>query len=133
LRWLIGWPASVWTWDVLFLVPVPWAAPVLAPAIVALSMVVTGWTVLVWEATGRSFQNSGWDWAAIVIGGLIVIAAFCWDWRNIAAGGAPNPFPWAWFVTGFAIGLGGFGRAAVVSFPAGASRHRTRSQRVTAS
>ena len=33
LKLLIGWPASVWTWDVLFLIPVPWAAPVLAPAI----------------------------------------------------------------------------------------------------
>ncbi len=27
LKLLTGWPASLWTWDVLFLIPVPWAAP----------------------------------------------------------------------------------------------------------
>jgi hypothetical protein len=114
LKGLIGWPASVWTWDALFLIPVPWVAPVLAPASVALSMVAAGSTVLIREAAGRPFRVSRWDWAAIVSGGILVIAAFCWDWRNIQAGGTPHPFPWALFVAGFAIGLGGFGRAAVI-------------------
>ncbi len=27
----IGWPPSLFTWDVLFLIPVPWLGPVLAP------------------------------------------------------------------------------------------------------
>jgi hypothetical protein len=121
LRALIGWPAAVWTWDVLFLIPVPWAAPVLAPASCALSMVVAGSAALIGEAAGRPFQLSRWDWAAISSGGVLVIAAFCWDWRNIQAGGTPNPFPWALFATGFAIGLGGFGRAAVMPYREGAA------------
>ena len=121
LKWLIGWPASVWTWDVLFLVPVPWAAPVFAPAIAALAMVAAGATVLVREANGRPVRLARWDWAAIVVGGMILIAAFCWDWRNIAAGGTPNPFPWPLFLTGFAIGLGGFGRGALGPRPEGAA------------
>src|SRR4051812_8864418 len=40
LKPLIGWPASPLTWDILFLVPVPWVAPVLAPALVAGVMIV---------------------------------------------------------------------------------------------
>ena len=40
LRVLIGWPVSVFSWDVLFLIPVPWTAPVLAPVIISLGLVV---------------------------------------------------------------------------------------------
>src|SRR5207247_11339685 len=35
----IGWPPSLFTWDVLFLIPVPWLGPVLAPVIVRLCLV----------------------------------------------------------------------------------------------
>jgi hypothetical protein len=111
LRLLLGWPASVWTWDLLFLIPVPWAAPVLAPAIVAATMVVAGSVVIVVESKGRPFRVSRWDWLAIVAGGCVLIAAFCWDWRHIAAGGLPGPFAWLVFLAGEAIGLGGFAHA----------------------
>jgi hypothetical protein len=39
---LSGWPASLLDWDILFLIPVPWWAPVLAPLSVAALMVFTG-------------------------------------------------------------------------------------------
>jgi hypothetical protein len=111
LRLLIGWPESVWTWDLLFLIPVPWAAPVLAPAFVAATMILAGSIVIAEEAKGRPFRVSRWDWLAIAAGGLILIAAFCWDWRHIAAGGMPGPFPWSLFLAGEAVGLGGFAHA----------------------
>ena len=108
LKWLIDWPASVWTWDVLFLIPVPWAAPVLAPAVVAASMVLAGSIVIVEESAGRAFRVSRREWLAIVAGGLILIASFCWDWRHIAGSGMPAAFPWLVFSIGEIIGLGGF-------------------------
>src|SRR5579859_4688314 len=39
LKLLLGWPESLFTWDILFLIPVPWVGPVLAPSIVALTMI----------------------------------------------------------------------------------------------
>jgi hypothetical protein len=108
LKLLIGWPASVWTWDVLFLIPVPWAAPVLAPAIVAATMVLAGSIAIAEEAAGRPFRVSRWDWLAIIAGGVILISSFCWDWRHIVAGGVPNAFPWLVFSIGEIIGFGGF-------------------------
>lgn len=108
LRLLIGWPTSVWTWDLLFLIPVPWAAPVLAPGVVAASMIVSGSFLIVRSAAGRPLRVSGSDWLAIVAGGLILIASFCWDWHHIQSGGTPGPFPWPLFLAGEAIGLAGF-------------------------
>ncbi|OGW24053.1 MAG: hypothetical protein A2X59_12400, partial [Nitrospirae bacterium GWC2_42_7] len=39
LKVLIDWPSSLFTWDVLFLIPVVWVAPVLAPIICAVTMI----------------------------------------------------------------------------------------------
>ena len=37
-----GWPGSLFDWDVLFLLPVPWWGPVLAPMCIAVLMIVWG-------------------------------------------------------------------------------------------
>ncbi len=42
LALLVGWPHSIFDWDVLFLIPVPWWSPVLAPALIAAMMCVGG-------------------------------------------------------------------------------------------
>ena len=94
------------------MIPVPWVAPVLAPLIVAATMAVAGSIVIVREAAGRVFRVSLWDWTAIVLGGLLLITSFGWDWRNIASGGMPNSFPWPLFLAAESIGLVGFVHAA---------------------
>ena len=35
-----GWPASIFDYDILFLIPVPWTGPVLAPCLVSLTMIL---------------------------------------------------------------------------------------------
>jgi hypothetical protein len=42
LRMITGWPHSLLDWDILFLIPLPWWGPVLAPALIAALMVVAG-------------------------------------------------------------------------------------------
>jgi hypothetical protein len=42
LRMMSGWPRSLLDWDVLFLLPLPWWGPVLAPVTIALLMIVWG-------------------------------------------------------------------------------------------
>src|SRR5512133_4062712 len=39
---IVGWPKSLLDWDVLFLIPLPWWGPVIAPAIIALLMIIGG-------------------------------------------------------------------------------------------
>jgi hypothetical protein len=103
LRLIIHWPASLLTWDILFLLPVPWVGPVLAPIVVSLSMIFCGIAVLRQEIRIRALH-----WLAIISGGFVVILAFCWDFRNTSTGGLPNPFNWPVFAAGEFIGLAGF-------------------------
>lgn len=108
LKVLIGWPASLMTWDVLFLIPVPWSAPVLAPVLVALTMVGAGLAYLWRESNGHSIQLRVVHWVSAYAGALFILAAFTWDYRNVMAGGMPKPFHWPLFALGEVIWLATF-------------------------
>jgi hypothetical protein len=105
LRVLIDWPKSLLDWDILFLIPVPWSGPVLAPALVALTMVGTGLVYLWRESSGHSIRISVVHWLGAYVGALFVLAAFIWDYRNVMGGGMPKPFHWPLFALGEIIWL----------------------------
>jgi hypothetical protein len=125
LKVLIDWPRSLLEWDLLFLIPVPWVGPVLAPVLVSISMIAAG-TILLWREWIDRPVRIGWPhWTAAVLGGLIVIVAFCWDYRRISTGAMPGAFPWWLFAIGEAVGL-----AAFVAALARSSRTRQSSGRL---
>ncbi len=105
LKLLLAWPASMLTWDILFLLPVPWVGPVLAPAIVSISMIFAGFLVLWREYNGRPVQLTPLTWSGILLGGILIFLAFIADFRNTAAGGYPHAFHWSLFLAGEALGL----------------------------
>lgn len=107
LKVLIGWPASLLTWDLLFLLPVPWSGPVLAPAIVSCSMIGGGAVVLRQEATGR-VRFTLLHWAGMFAGAFIILMSFTWDYRTVLAGQMPHPYEWRLFTLGEAISVGCF-------------------------
>ncbi len=51
LNIMTGWPSSLLDWDVLFLLPLPWWGPVLAPMLISL-LLITGGTLLVYVNQG---------------------------------------------------------------------------------
>ena len=105
LRILLGWPASPLTWDILFLLPVPWVGPVLAPSLVSVAMIVAGMWHLQREEKGRPVHIAPWHWMGMVLGAGVVIVSFTLDYRNILAGGMPRPFHWPLFALGMAAGM----------------------------
>ena len=108
LKLLLDWPASLFTWDILFLLPVPWVGPVLAPVLVSASMIAAGVTILYRESVWRPISFDRLDWLLILGGGLTLVAAFCWDFRNTSAGGWPHPFNWPLFILGESVGATAF-------------------------
>ncbi len=108
LKLILNWPASLMTWDILFLLPVPWVGPVLAPVLVSLSMICAGLIVLRREHVGRPIVIGAARWFFILVGGAITFLAFIADFRNTSGGGAPNPFHWGIFLIGEAVALAAF-------------------------
>lgn len=53
LKVISGWPRTLFDWDVLFLLPVPWWGPVLAPVLISGLMIIGGTLVSVFEDESR--------------------------------------------------------------------------------
>ena len=115
LKAMIGFPASLLTWDILFLIPVPWLGPVLAPVIVAVTMIVAGLIVLAETARGRPLQARWYHWAGILLGASIIMVSFCKDYPKTTTGEMPGEFNWLIFAAGELIGLAAFAHALLAA------------------
>jgi hypothetical protein len=102
---LLGWPPSLFTWDVLFLIPVPWIGPVLAPVIVSIALVVGGVLLLRKTERGESLHFSVPLWILLVTGGLLVLSSFVLDFRVVLLQLEPPSFRWGLFSTGVTLGV----------------------------
>jgi hypothetical protein len=105
LKVLLDWPASLFTWDILFILPVPWVGPVLAPVLVSAAMILAGTWHLRSRATTDPIRLGFPNWIGILAGAAIIIVSFTLDYRNIARGGRPHPFNWTVFDAGMSIGV----------------------------
>jgi hypothetical protein len=104
LKATLGWPASLMTWDILFLIPVPWVGPVIAPCIISACLIVGSIVVLRLENKGAQFESRPWEWALAVAGGLLVVLSFTMDFQQVVASGAHGTFKWPVFLAGLAMG-----------------------------
>ena len=112
LKLLLDWPASLFTWDILFLIPVPWTGPVIAPVLVSAAMIAAALFHLSAKARGNPVRIGAAHWCGMLTGALVIIVSFAMDYPNIMAGGAPRPFHWSVFLVGMGIGAGSYVQAA---------------------
>ena len=104
----LGWPPSLLTWDVLFLIPVPWIGPVLAPILVSVGLIV-GSLLLLSRRQAVRLDFPAWHWGLAVAGGALVLLSFTLDFRAVSAQLEPPPFRWWLFTAGFLCGVTALG------------------------
>ncbi len=100
-----GWPTGPGTWDLLFLLPVPWAGPIWAPVAVSAGLIGFGLLVVVRLRAGRPVPMSARRFGVVVLGGLVVILSFTLNAGIVISGGVPTSFAWPVFGAGMAIGI----------------------------
>jgi hypothetical protein len=84
LKIIINWPSSFLEWDVLFLIPLPWLAPVLSPLICTAIMIFLSVTLFYFSNKYISFNNlSKTEWLLIAAGSVFIIFSFIWDYTGI--------------------------------------------------
>lgn len=76
LKILLDWPASLLTWDVLFLIPLPWASPVIAPIIVSFTMIFLSLTIVFSHIKRIKFI----EWVLMAAGAILVFSSFIWNY-----------------------------------------------------
>lgn len=109
LKLLLDWPASLGDWDLLFLIPAPWSAPVAAPCAVALFLAVGG--ALIVLDRGRRFRPRASSGIAALGGTALILYSFLEQAGRIARGQAPEPYRYGLLAAGLALYLVAFGRA----------------------
>jgi hypothetical protein len=77
---LIGWPDSLMTYDVLFLLPSTWIGPVITPVIVSLTMIALALLILLFNRQKEGIKMPGISWLLMISGSLILILGFIWDY-----------------------------------------------------
>jgi hypothetical protein len=130
LKLLLGWPESLFTWDVLFLIPTTWTGPVLTPVLVSLTMILLALVILTQADRGQETRIAPREWAGLIVGSLVLILAFIFDYSShmmthfslfgmleiknpevleVATRYIPMRFPWWIFAIGELIILGSIG------------------------
>ncbi|MBL7190838.1 hypothetical protein ISS30_04005 [bacterium] len=112
----LKWPPGLLTWDILFLIPVPWLGPVIAPVIVSISMIVSAVIIIKIEERGKVFHNNWRHWVAAVIGGVVIILSFTIDFHIVPDGLIPDKFAWGLFLLGEALGISALAAALYRTF-----------------
>ncbi|MBM3435194.1 MAG: hypothetical protein FJY07_03125 [Bacteroidetes bacterium] len=122
LKLLLGWPSSLLTWDILFLIPVTWVGPVIGPVINSLTMISLALLISHFTDKSISICIAPREWMLLTAGSLVMIVAYTWDYMRFmlgkyelsdffsltrhkemldtASGYMPAGFPWWLYVMG---------------------------------
>lgn len=79
LKVILNWPSSLFEWDILFLIPVPWIGPVVAPVLVSIVMIAGGWLIITKEEESGKFTATKSAIILSLVGSSLVIASFLLD------------------------------------------------------
>lgn len=109
--WMMcGWPQSLLDWDILFLLPLPWWGPVIAPVLIALLMIAWGTLASQFERPRISLLANWRVWLLNVTGVALALYVFMADALRVSGGGVdalrnllPGSFNWPLFLAALAL------------------------------
>ncbi|MGB3868287.1 MAG: hypothetical protein WA937_02365 [Flavobacteriales bacterium] len=125
LKVLLGWPESLLTWDVLFLLPTVWVGPVLAPCLISMGLLILAVLILRGRERNANYQPTSLQWFLLITAGLIMLYTFMVDPirylgslepdRRVGTAAMsaleqyqPAAFPWPLFGFACVLGTGAF-------------------------
>ncbi len=108
LKVIVNWPSSLLDWDILFLLPIPWIGPVIAPILVSLLMIACGYFIVRLYHTGRVFRPGRLTWLL----GLLATAAILWTFMGdsgvVITESMPHPYNFILLYFGLVLYIAGF-------------------------
>ena len=83
LKVLLNWPATILDWDVLFLIPIAWVGPVLAPILCSLVMLIIAGLILSFDHGGISVKFNSSEWLIMLAGSMMILYTFIIDYSAL--------------------------------------------------
>ena len=83
LKLLLNWPSSLLTWDLLFLIPLPWIGPVIAPLICCIILITLSFGIIHFSDKGYKVRISAKEWILLLIGMILVLYTWLYDYSKL--------------------------------------------------
>jgi hypothetical protein len=102
----IQWPTSLLEWDILFLIPLPWWGPVIAPILISILLISIGFLLI----NDIKFKVTRIDWMLFILSIIIILYSFVEDsiWIIFSTEGnfyeiRPTSYSWILFIIPFLV------------------------------
>ncbi|MCG6187542.1 hypothetical protein [Maribellus maritimus] len=83
LKLFLNWPESLLTWDILFLIPITWLGPVLAPVICSTTMILMTFIFEYFRLKNNSHKINRSELGLMIAGATIIFFTFIYDLGKI--------------------------------------------------
>jgi hypothetical protein len=79
LKFTLSWPVHLMDWDILFLIPITWASPCIAPVIISAMLIILALVILKFPKENIKLK----EWILLLTAGIVFFITFIWDYAMI--------------------------------------------------
>ena len=100
LKVLLNWPATLLDWDILFLIPLPWIGPVIAPVSISIIMIIC--SIMIIRSIDRDYEFRPTPLAFItaLAATFIILYSFMYDTGATLRQQMPRPYKYWLLIIG---------------------------------
>ena len=103
LKIALDWPESLLTWDILFLLPIPWIGPVIAPVSISILMIITSILIIRLHDMEMEFRVNPVSVALAIIGAGAILYSFMHDTDATFHQKMPRPYMYELLIAGLIL------------------------------
>jgi hypothetical protein len=108
LKIALDWPAALFTWDILFLIPIPWIGPVIAPVSISILMIIASALILKIYAKGSEFRPPVSAFILSLTATALILYSFMNDTAATLHQRMPKPYIYPLLVIGDILYIAAF-------------------------
>ncbi len=108
LKVLLDWPSSLLEWDVLFLIPLPWIGPVIAPVSISVLMMIFALLIIYSCSKNVHFKAAPASYILALTGTVLILYSFIYDTGATLHQHMPEPYRYDLLIIGDLLYIAAF-------------------------
>ncbi len=100
LKVLLNWPVTMFDWDILFLIPLPWIGPVIAPVSISIIMIICSVMIIRSIDRGYEFKPTPLAFVIAIAATFIILYSFMYDTGATLRQQMPKPYGYGLLIAG---------------------------------